>query len=149
MESANNMDTAQGNQHGDTKNRGQKRSPPRSKSATERSAQSRMSANAANIDKMLRAKVLYVLDTHEPDVFPIEIASNYPEDTPEDVNMHNFLQNMARATAGNRNNLDSHPPQYTQLNFDALKVAGVAKYDPHGTLISMFVCKITLSGMIL
>ena len=73
-------------------------SPSRSKSTTERSSQSsRKSANYANIDRMVQAKVLYILDTHEPgDVFPLDIGSDYPEasSAPEgDVNMYEFLQN--------------------------------------------------------
>ena len=60
---------------------------------------------------MVEAKVLYVLDTHEPSVFPIEIGSDYPENAPDDVNMYQFLQSMASATADDKNNLDSYPPR--------------------------------------
>jgi hypothetical protein len=110
------------------KGQGQKRLSSLSKAGTERSAQSRKVAKDANVASLVDAKVLYVLDTHEPNIFPIEIGPDYPDDSLVDVNMFQFLQSMARATAGNRNDLRTSPTEYTQLNFDALKVAGVDEY---------------------
>jgi hypothetical protein len=55
------------------KGQGQKRLSSFSKAGTERSAQSRKVAKDANVASLVDAKVLYVLDTHEPNIFPIEI----------------------------------------------------------------------------